>query len=90
MNMKDVNKILAKVHFKCIFFLNYAKKQYIFCGSMSPNEAVGSLPVFCKCGEPWSIEFCRRLVPFYIVIIGKYYGLFYVQWLEVRCGCSLT
>jgi hypothetical protein len=30
LNMKDINKILAKAHFKCIFFLNDAKKQHIF------------------------------------------------------------
>jgi len=29
LNMKDINKILAKAHFKCNFFLNDAKKQHI-------------------------------------------------------------
>ena len=56
--MKDINKILAKAHFKCNFFLNDAKKQH-FSWNMSlwscwksPCHAF-SLPVFCKCGEPW-------------------------------------
>jgi len=33
LNMKDINKISAKVHVKCNFFLNEAKKH--FCGNMS-------------------------------------------------------
>ena len=44
LNMKAINKILAKAHFKCNFFLNGAKKQYIFAET-SLYEAVGSLPV---------------------------------------------
>jgi hypothetical protein len=35
LNMKDINKILAKAHFKCNLFLNDAKKQHIFAGNMS-------------------------------------------------------
>ena len=31
LNMKDINKILAKAHFKCkYFFLNDAGKKHIF------------------------------------------------------------
>ena len=33
LNMKDINKILAKAHFKNIFFLNDVKKQH-FCTNM--------------------------------------------------------
>jgi len=33
LNMKDINKILAKAHFKCNFFYD-AKKQH-FCRNMS-------------------------------------------------------
>ena len=34
--MKDINKILAKAHFKCkYFFLNDAGKKTHFCGIMS-------------------------------------------------------
>ena len=40
-NIKDINKILAKAHFKCIF-LNDAKKQHIFVETCL-YEAVGSL-----------------------------------------------
>ena len=42
-NIKDINKILAKAHFKCIF-LNDAKKQHIFVETCL-YEAVGSLSV---------------------------------------------
>ena len=35
LNMKDINKILAKAQAETCLY-----------------EAVGSLPVFCKCGEP--------------------------------------
>jgi hypothetical protein len=42
--MKDINKILAKAHFKCNFFLNDLKKQHIFAETCL-YEAVGSLPV---------------------------------------------
>ena len=66
--MKDINKILAKAHFKW-FFLNDAKKPHIFAEAYL-YEAVGRischaftspscsltekscLPIFCKCGEP--------------------------------------
>ena len=41
--MKEINKILAKAHIKCIF-LNDAKKQHIF-EETCLYEAVGSLPV---------------------------------------------
>jgi hypothetical protein len=44
LNMKDINKILAKAHFKCTFFLNDAKKQHIF-EELCLYEAVGNLPV---------------------------------------------
>jgi hypothetical protein len=44
LNMKDMNKILAMAHFKCIFFLNDAKKQHIFAETCL-YEAVGSLLV---------------------------------------------
>ena len=44
LNMKDINKILAKAHFKCNSFLNDAKKQHIFAEKCR-YEAVGSLPV---------------------------------------------
>ena len=44
LNMKDINKILAKAHFKCIFFLNDAKKQHILAETCL-YEAGGSLPV---------------------------------------------
>ena len=44
LNMKDINKILAKAHFKCNSFLNDAKKQHIF-EEICLYEAVGSLSV---------------------------------------------
>ena len=44
LNMKDMNKILAKSQFKCNFFLNDAKKQHIFA-EICLYEALGSLPV---------------------------------------------
>ena len=44
LNLKDINKILAKAHFKCYYFLNHAKKQHIFAETCL-YEAVGSLPV---------------------------------------------
>ena len=44
LNMKDINKILAKAHFNCNFFLNDLKKQHIFAETCL-YEAVGSLPV---------------------------------------------
>ena len=43
LNMKDINKILAKAHFKCNLFFNDAKKQHIFAEKCR-YEAVGSLP----------------------------------------------
>ena len=33
--MKDIDKILAKAHFKCNLFLNDAKKQIIFAEHVS-------------------------------------------------------
>jgi hypothetical protein len=42
--MKDINKILAKAHFKCNFILNDGKKQHIFAETCL-YEVVGSLPV---------------------------------------------
>jgi hypothetical protein len=44
LNLKDINKILTKAHFKYNFFLNDAKKQHIFVETCL-YEAVGSLPV---------------------------------------------
>ena len=44
LNIKDINKILAKAHFNCRFFLNDAKKQHIFAETCL-YEAVGSLSV---------------------------------------------
>ena len=44
LNMKDINKILAKAHFICKFYTNNAKKQHIFVKTCL-YEAVGSLPV---------------------------------------------
>jgi hypothetical protein len=44
LNMKDINKILEKAHFKCKFVLNDVKKQHIFTETCL-YEAVGSLPV---------------------------------------------
>ena len=35
LKMKDINKILAKAHFKCNLFLNDAKKQIIFAEHVS-------------------------------------------------------
>ena len=58
LNMKDINKILAKTHFKWKKKL----KNPHFCKNMSPCHAFtspscslrekSSLPIFCKCGEP--------------------------------------
>ena len=45
LNMKDINKILAKAHLKCkYFFLNDEKIKNIFAESCL-YEAGGSLPV---------------------------------------------
>ena len=44
LNVKDINKILAKTHFKCKLKKNDAKKQHIFAETCL-YEAVGSLPV---------------------------------------------
>jgi hypothetical protein len=44
LNMKDINKILAKVHFQCNFFFNDVKKQHIF-EETCLYEAFWSLPV---------------------------------------------
>ena len=44
LNMKDINKILAKAHFKCNFFFNDAKKQHILVETCL-YKAVGNLPV---------------------------------------------
>ena len=64
LNRKDVNKILAKTHFKC---KESKKKKKNFCENMSPCHAFispscslrekSSLPIFCKCGEPWLLVF---------------------------------
>ena len=48
LNMKDINNILAKAHFKCNFFLNDEKKQHIFVETCL-YEAVGSLSVMPSC-----------------------------------------
>ena len=42
LNMKDINKILAKTHFKCKYKINDVKK-HIFAETCL-YEAVGSLP----------------------------------------------
>jgi hypothetical protein len=42
LNMKDINKILAKSYFKCIFSWNDEKKQHIFAEACL-YEVVGSL-----------------------------------------------
>jgi hypothetical protein len=42
LNMKDINKILAKAHFKCNFFFNDAKKQHILVETCL-YKAVGNL-----------------------------------------------
>jgi hypothetical protein len=59
LNMKDINKILAKTHFKC---KKKVKKTPHFCENMSPCHAFtspsyslrekSSLHIFGKCGEP--------------------------------------
>ena len=64
LNMKDINKILAKTHFKC---KKKVKKTPHFGKNMSPCHAFtspscslrekSSLPIFCKCGEPWLLVF---------------------------------
>ena len=64
LNMKDINNILAKTHFKC---KKKGKKPPHFCKSMSPCHAFtspscslrekSSLLIFCKCGEPWFLVF---------------------------------
>ena len=71
LNMKDINKILAKTHFKC-------KKKVEnphFCENMSPCHAFtspscslrekSSLPNFCICGEPCSWVKILRNVDLY-------------------------
>ena len=70
-NMKDINKTLAKKHFKCKYKENNAKKQHIFVeiylskdlgslfviSSLFPPVLRGRsrLPIIGKCGEPWEI-----------------------------------
>jgi hypothetical protein len=44
LNMKDINKILAKTHFKCKYLKKMMQKKHIFAESCL-YEAVGSLPV---------------------------------------------
>jgi len=44
LNIKDINKILAKAHFNSRFFLNDAKKQHIFAET-GLYEDVGILPI---------------------------------------------
>ena len=44
LNMKEINKILAKAHIKCILILKWCKKQHIFVET-NLYEAVGSLPL---------------------------------------------
>jgi hypothetical protein len=62
LNMKDVNKILAKTHFKCQ--KKSEKKPHIFVKtclpvmpSLLPLREKSSLPIFCKCGEPLLLVF---------------------------------
>jgi hypothetical protein len=44
LNMKDINKILAKTHFKCKYKKKCEKKKHIFAKTCL-YDAVGSLPV---------------------------------------------
>jgi hypothetical protein len=43
LNMKDINKILAKTHFKCKYKKKIVKKPHIFAKTCL-YDAVGSLP----------------------------------------------
>ena len=64
LNMKDINKILGKTHFKC---KKKVKKTHIFAKtcpsvmpSLLPHVLWGRSQVslfFCKCGEPWLLVF---------------------------------
>ena len=38
LNMKDINRILAKSHLKCNYFFNYEKKQHIFAETCLYDE----------------------------------------------------
>ena len=49
LNMKDINKILAKAHFKCKKKID-EKKQHIFAETCLYGS-VGSLPVIVKSSE---------------------------------------
>ena len=53
LNMKDINKILAKTHFKC--------------------REKSSLPIFCKCGEPWLLVFLYLIAAYASVRQCYYY-----------------
>ena len=82
LNMKDINKILAKK----------SEKNPHFCENMSPCHAFtspscslrekSSLPIFCKCGEPWApcifISYCclcqcQAVCYYYMPVPTKYH-----------------
>jgi len=64
LNMKEINKILAKAHLKCILFLKWCiftetclyeavgNLRHAFTSPSCSLREKSSLPVFCKCGEP--------------------------------------
>jgi hypothetical protein len=62
LNMKDINKILAKTHYNA----KKSEKPPHFSENMSPCHAFtspscslrekSSLPIFCKCGELCNIQ----------------------------------
>jgi hypothetical protein len=51
LNMKDINKILAKTHFKCKYKKKIVKKPHIFAKTCL-YDAVGSLPAQAFQGSP--------------------------------------
>jgi len=66
LNMKDINKILAKAHFKCNFCLNDAKKQH-FCGNKSlwiywkfPCHAFTSPSCYLFLQVCWALHFSSK------------------------------
>ena len=78
--MKDINKILAKTHFKC---KEKGKQNPHLCKNMSPCHAFtspsrslrekSSLPIFCKCGEPWLLVFLYLIAAYASVRQCYYY-----------------
>ena len=83
LNMKDINKILAKALFK--FFLNDAKKQHMFVETCL-YEAVGSLPVMSSLLPQalFALSFLKaysrhsRLI-FFVYIKSCQYSMFYTN-----------